>query len=481
MIFVPDESNTRGIEWLMGRKQAALWVGTGIGKTVTALTAFEGLRTLGEVETALVIAPIRVSTMSWPDEVAKWAHTKHLRVKNLRDVDLSSVKRTDAEIFTTNYEQLPKLAEQLFSRVCPFLFDLLVFDESTMVKNPKGTRVKALLPYLPLFSHRWGITGEAYPNDLQEIFMQVKVLDDGKRLGKSFYQFRERYFKATDYMKFNWILKGEAEKQEILARVSDLALTITREEANVIGEPEEVDITVELPLLVQEEYDELEKEFLLQLDEGKVTVSAASSGVLVNKLRQYAGGSVYDETGKARLTHSEKVMALKKLLAELPGNALVAVEYKHFIAAIRQELPEARYIDPDQTKVEQQALLRKWNAGEVRVLIAHPASIGHGLNLQSGGNTVIWFSPPWSRELYLQMNARLSRRGQLKTVTIYRIIAKGTIDSDVIKVLGRRETDTREYNRLLKELQKRHGHTNAAYEAKATELFGEFKRNHRPS
>jgi SNF2 family DNA or RNA helicase len=455
VIFTPDDSNTRGIEWLMGRPQAAIWFGVGVGKTVTALTAFEGLRVLGEVETALVVAPIRVSTMSWPDEIKKWAHTKHLRVKNLRDVDLAAVKRTDAEIFTTNYEQLPKLAEQLFDRSGAFPFDLLVFDESTMVKNPKGTRIKSLMPHLSRFSHRWGLTGEAYPNDLQEIFMQVKVLDDGKRLGKSFYQFRERYFKATDYMKFNWVLKGEAEKNEILAKVSDLALTITREEANVIGEPEEVDITVELPLLVQEEYDELEKDFLLQLDEGKVTVSAASSGVLVNKLRQYAGGSVYDELGKARLTHWEKVKALKKLIAGLPGNALVACEYRHFIAAIRQEIPEVRYIDPDQTKAEQQALLRQWNTGEVKVLLAHPASIGHGLNLQSGGNTVIWFSPPWSRELYLQMNGRLSRRGQTKTVTIYRIIAKDTIDQDVIKVLSRRETDTREYNRLLKELQAR--------------------------
>ena len=454
MIFVPDDSNTRGIEWLMGRPQAALWVGTGIGKTVTALTAFEGLRVLGEVETALVIAPIRVSTMSWPDEVAKWAHTKHLRVKNLRDVDLATVKRSDSEIFTTNYEQLPKLAEQLFPRE-PFPFDLLVFDESTMIKNPKGTRVKALLPYLQLFSHRWGLTGTPWPNDLQEVFMQVKVLDDGKRLGKSFYQFRERFFKATDYMKYNWVIKDEDAKNEVLAKIADLALTITREEANVIGEPEEVDITVELPLLVMEEYEELEKDFLLQLDEGKVTVSAASSGVLVNKLRQYAGGSVYDEMGKTRLTHHEKVKALKKLLAELPGNALVACEYRHFIAAIRQELPGVRYIDPDQTKAEQQELLRRWNAGEVKVLLAHPASIGHGLNLQSGGNTVIWFSPPWSRELYDQMNARLSRRGQEKTVTIYRIVARGTVDVDALRTLECRGKNQRAYSHLLTEIRKR--------------------------
>ena len=204
-----------------------------------------------------------------------------------------------------------------------------------------------------------------------------------------------------------------------------------------------------------EEYEELEKDFLLQLDEGKVTVSAESSGVLVNKLRQYAGGSVYDEMGKTRLTHHEKVKALKKLLAELPGNALVACEYRHFIAAIRQELPGVRYIDPDQTKAEQQELLRRWNAGEVKVLLAHPASIGHGLNLQSGGNTVIWFSPPWSRELYDQMNARLSRRGQEKTVTIYRIVARGTVDVDALRTLECRGKNQRAYSHLLTEIRKR--------------------------
>lgn len=454
MIFTPDDSNTRGIEWLMGRTQAALWVGTGIGKTVTALTAFEGLRVLGELETALVIAPIRVSTMSWPDEVAKWAHTKHLRVKNLRDVDLTTVKRSDAEIFTTNYEQLPKLAEQLFPND-PFPFDLLVFDESTMVKNPKGTRVKSLLPYLPRFTHRWGLTGTPWPNDLQEVFMQVKVLDDGRRLGKSFYQFRDRFFKPIDYMKYNWVLKGETEKNEILNKISDLALTITREEANVIGEPEEVTIAIELPLLVQEEYDELEKDFLLQLDAGTVTVSAASSGVLVNKLRQYAGGAVYDETGKTRLTHHEKIYSLKRLLADLPGNALVACEYRHFISQIRAAFPEVRYIDPDQTKSEQMIILRDWNEGRIKTLLAHPASIGHGLNLQSGGNTVVWFSPPWSRELYDQMNARLSRRGQKKTVTIYRLVAKSTVDVDALQTLENRGKNQRAYSQLLTEIRKR--------------------------
>jgi len=459
MIFTPDDSNTRGIEWLMGRKRAAIWFGVGVGKTVTALTAFEGMRVLGEVETALVIAPIRVGAKSWPEEIKKWTHLSHLRVLSLRDADLATVKRSDAEVYITNYEQLPRLAEQLFPRE-PFPFDLLVFDESTMVKNPKGTRVKALLPYLPLFSHRWGLTGEAYPNDLQEIFNQIKVLDDGKRLGKSFYQFRERYFKPMDYMRYDWKIRGETEKQEILAKVSDLALTITREEAGVTGEPEEADVIVELPLLAMEEYEKLEKDFLLQLDGGKITVSAASSGVLVNKLRQVAGGSVYDENGKSRTMHSEKVIALKKLLAGLPGNALVAAEYKHFIAAIRQAIPEARYLDPDQPKSEQLKLLADWNEGKVRVLLAHPSSISHGLNLQFGGNNVVWFSPTWSRETYLQLNARLSRRGQTRTVTVYRIIAKDTIDEDVIKVLSGREKATREYNQLLREMQKRHEHVN---------------------
>ncbi len=440
----------------MSRKQAALWVGTGIGKTVTALTAFEGLRALGELETALVIAPIRVSSMSWPDEVQKWAHTKHLRVKNLREVDLSDVKRSDAEIFTTNYEQLPKLAEQLSSHKS-LPFDLLIFDESTMVKNPKGARVKRLLPHLPKFTHRWGLTGTPYPNDLQEIFMQIKVLDDGKRLGKSFYQFREKYFKALDYMKYNWVIKDEEAKEELLGKVSDLALTITREEANIIGEPEEQNIDIELPLLVQEEYDELEKNFILQLENGTVTVSASSSGVLVNKLRQYAGGSVYDEDGKTRLIHKEKIWALRKLIHRLPENTLVACEYRHAISSIRQEIPDIEYYDPEE-KGDQEGLLRRWIAGEVKVLLAHPKSIGHGLNLQDGGNTIVWFSPPYSRELYDQWNTRLSRRGQKKTVTVYRLVAKKTVDGDALVALSRRGTNQRAYSNLLTEIRKRNRH-----------------------
>jgi len=454
MIFTPDTSNSRGIEWLMSRPQAALWVGTGVGKTVTALTAFEGLRVLGEIQTALVIAPIRVSTMSWPDEVAKWGHTKHLKVKNLRDADLTTVRRGDADIFTTNYEQLPKLAEQLFPRE-PFPFDLIVFDESTMVKNPKGTRAKSLLPHLKKFTHRWGLTGTPWPNDLQEVFMQVKVLDDGQRLGKSFYQFRERYFKATDYMKYNWVVKDDTAKNEILYKISDLAITITREEARVVEEPKEADVFVDLPLLVQEEYESLEKDFLLQLDAGTVTVSAASSGGIVNKLRQYAGGSVYDEKGKARLTHHEKTHALANLLQTISGNALVACDYHHFIADIRASLPGIRYLSPDQTKREQIGLLREWNDGGVKVLLSHPASIGHGLNLQSGGNTVIWYSPPWSRELYDQLNARLSRRGQKNPVTIYRIVARNTVDVDALQTLNTRGKNQRAYSHLLAEIRKR--------------------------
>lgn len=405
-----------GVEWIMSRQRSALFTSVGLGKTVTVLEAFKRLhKKLATVKNMLVVAPLRVARWTWPIEIEKWEEYDWMKVCDLREGFIP-----DCHVYTINYESLHKVPRNRH-------FSMVVFDELTKFKNAKGKRFKAFRPTLSKIPIRVGLTGTPAANSIADLHGQVLALDDGARLGRSAYQFRRKYFDQLDYMGYKWGLKQGAE-EEINYKISDLALVQSSEEYSDVADTQIIDIDVPLGSHLKD-YRELEKHMLLEVGDGAVTASSAA--VLVNKLLQYTGGNLYDEDGNTQLIHSRKIEALLKL-AEEHTPLLVSVNYVAEKEAIVKLIPGAEVWDENTS-------LARWNAGEIPILVAHPSSIGHGLNLQKGGHKVCWFSQTWSRELYIQFNARVARKGQKERPMVFRLIAPGTVDEAIIEVLRSRE------------------------------------------
>lgn len=418
-------------------------MGLGLGKTVSALTAFDVLRTLGDARAALVLAPMRVATLTWPNEIEKWGHLRHLRVANLRTKDgWNAMLRRAADIYTLNYESIPRLCSQyLENHEGPPAFDTVIYDESTRLKSHNGARAKMFRRQLSRISRRWALTGTPTPNSLLELFNQIRMLDEGARLGNSFDRFKRAYFRPLDYMEYNWEILPGAE-QKIYGKIHDIALTLQTHEYSDVPEPEVHDVYVPLPDAAKEQYRTLQKELLLSMGDGELPVVAPSAAVLVNKLLQVTGGTVYREDRSVVALHDAKIVALKKLLTKDRTPALVSCNYLHEQARILHALPGSRPWPKKES--EQQEFLASWNRNRIPILVADPRSIGHGLNLQVGGaHHVVWYGLPWSRELYDQFNARLVRRGQVRAVQIYRILCPDTVDDAVAETLRQRDEGQR--------------------------------------
>ena len=409
-------------DFLITHERAAAFVSPGLGKTAATLSAIKYLMAEGVCKAALIVAPLRVATYTWPNEIKKWKEFNFFKVESLRGTKPSG----EADIYLINYEQLQKLSSLDFC-------DLIVFDELTKAKNPKSERIKHIRPMLR--NHRrWGLTGTPRPNSLLELFAQIRLLDDGQRLGKSFDQFKRSYFYPTDYMEYNWEPKPDAEKT-IYAKIE--GLQITQRSSDLLKIPDTIveDIDVGLPVEGRKIYNQLERELLVFLSGGKEIV-AQNAAILVNKLLQVAGGASYNEDRETIVVHEAKIEALKKLVnskERKQDRFIIASNYIHERERICKALPKA--VDASTIKENLEDL---WNSGQIKYLVADPRSLGHGLNLQQGGSNVIWFSPTWSRELYDQFNARVARKGQTEITTIYRLIATNTIDEAVIETLRER-------------------------------------------
>ena len=437
-VFQPDEHHRLAIRHLLKSPRAALFMGLGLGKTVTSLTAFDYLKVLGLADRALVLAPLRVATLTWPNEIEKWAHTRHLRHANLRTKEgWKQLEDGTADIYLLNYESIPKLCGRYLEMLGEHLptFDTIIFDELTKLKNHRSSRAKMLWRCIKdCVDRRWGLTGTPNPNSLLELFNQVKMLDDGKRLGVSFENYKRAYFFPTDYMEYDWQpMDGAADK--IYAKIHDLALVLKTEDYSKVPMPEFEDICVALPAEARTQYRELEKELLLSMGDDELPVVAPNAATLVNKLLQVTGGAVYREDRSVVQIHDVKIKALQKLAKNPRLPMLVACNYQHEQTRILQALPHAKLWP----KKGEQEFLDAWSAGRIPVVVADPRSIGHGLNLQAGGHHLCWFSTPWSRELYDQTNARLVRRGQERTTKIYHIVCPETIDDVVAETLRQKD------------------------------------------
>lgn len=426
----------------MDNEFCALFLDMGLGKTVTALTAIKDLLDSCVISNCLVIAPKKVTQVTWGDEIKAWAHLRGLTISV---IDGTVRQRREAygrkaDIYAVSRDNIVWLVMEYGGVRLPY--DMVVIDELSSFKNCASKRFKALRKVRKFIPRVVGLTGTPSPNGLMDLFAEMYLIDQGERLGKSITAYRDRFFKPDKRngdIVYSYALKSPQEETE--RRISDLIgdITISMTAEDYLRMPERINIydRVELPPKVLAQYRGFEREQVLELINSDEPISAASAAALSNKLQQFANGAVYGADGKVVELHDEKLEKLEELVEAANGSpVLVAYSYRHDLDRIMGRL---RAYGP--VRLEGPGQIAGWNAGKVRVLVAHPASAGHGLNLQKGGHTLIWFGNTWSLELYMQFNARLYRQGQAHPVTVHHILATGTVDERIIRALeGKKRT-----------------------------------------
>lgn len=448
MRFVPHEYQRYAVEQILRRPRCALFLDMGLGKTVCALTAVRELMyNRFEVSRVLVIAPLRVASVTWPAEIAKWDHLKDLRcVKILGSAQRRKLAlRTVGDVYVINRENTQWLVNYCADYLGRWPFDMLIVDESSSFKNPKSKRFRALRKVAPIAKRIVHLTGTPTPNGLLDLWAQIFLLDQGERLGRTVTSYRDRFFDAgrrswaNPQVVYEYKPKPFAER-EIYRLISDVAISMRAED--YIKMPDRVDniIKIEMPAKLKKLYDEMAKKAVLEFEEleAKKQVTAGSRAVLINKLLQIANGAVYTETGgDVAWVHDLKLELLEEIIEVNEDKPiLVFYCYRHDRARI---LERFKNLQPAEINTAED--VERWNRGEVRLMIAHPASAGHGLNLQAGGNIIVWFGLTWNLEHYLQANARLYRQGQRETVIVHHLILEGTVDEDVMASLKHKRVD----------------------------------------
>ncbi len=429
------------VDFIKQKLCCALLLDCGLGKTVTTLTAINDLMFDSyDVSRILVISPLRV-TQVWADEVHKWEHLKHLRVERIVGTQkerIQALART-ADIYVINRENVEWLVKHYAGRKLPF--DMLVIDELSSFKNSRAKRFLALKKVLPQFSRVVGLTGTPAPNGLEDLWPQVFLLDRGQRLGRTMKSYLDMFFDTPNsWLPYKHELKPGAE-EEIYRRLGDICVSMRA--ADHLQMPERVDNIVELTLSPREEklYRQMERDMLLPYADGDVLALNAAS--LAGKLLQLANGAVYDEFHNVRVIHDRKLDALEDLIEAANGKPLLVMySYQHDLKRIQDRFGRYSPDNPDGVRELKTASdMEDWNEGRIKVAVAQPASTSHGLNLQYGGSTIVWFGLNWSLELYEQANARLWRQGQKQTVVIHHLVTKGTIDEQVMQALKDKAAD----------------------------------------
>ena len=439
MKYEAHDYQTYATEYIETHPIAAVLLDMGLGKTSITLTAINDLLFDSfEVHRVLVIAPLRVARDTWAAEIEKWEHLHSLiySVAVGTEAERKAALRKQADVYFINRENVQWLAEESgFS----FDFDMVVIDELSSFKNHQTKRFRSLMKLRPRVRRIVGLTGTPSSNGLMDLWAEFRLLDMGERLGRFIGQYRSDYFipdKRNGQVVFSYKPLPGAEKA-IYSRISDI--TISMKSTDHLKMPELVsgEYTVTLSDNERERYDELKRDLVLQLPDGDITAANAAS--LSNKLSQMANGAIYSNTGEIIPIHDRKLDALEDLIEAANGKPLlVAYWFKHDYERIAARL---RRLHIPFSKLDTADSIRRWNSGELQVAVIHPASAGHGLNLQRGGSTLVWFGLTWSLELYQQTNARLWRQGQTAdTVVIQHIVTKGTIDSRILKALSAKDS-----------------------------------------
>lgn len=431
MKYNPHSYQEYAVKFIESHPISALFLDMGLGKTSITLTAVnELLFDSFEVRKVLVIAPLRVARNTWCDEIKKWDHLRNIKYSIVVGTEKERISALNekADIYIINRENVDWLVNKSGYK---FDFDMIVIDELSSFKNHQSKRFKSLMKIRPKVKRIVGLTGTPSSNGLMDLFAEFKVLDLGERLGYFIGQYRNTYFKpdkTNGAIVYSYKPLPNAE-DSIYERISDITVSMKASEYLKMPELVVSNYKVEMSEDEKKQYDEMKKNLICEIKDGEITVSNAGS--LSNKLSQFANGAVYDDEQNIVEIHSRKLDALEDIIESMNGKPLlVAYWYKHDLQRIKKRF--------DVREIKTSKDIADWNKGKIPVALIHPASAGHGLNLQQGGSTLVWFGLTWSLELYQQTNGRLYRQGQKNTVVIQHIVTKGSIDEQILKALERK-------------------------------------------
>lgn len=439
MNYIAHDYQTRAVEWCLNNPRCGLFLPMGAGKTVITLSAIARLKQNGLIDKVLIIAPVRVARTTWPAEIEKWDHTKSLTYSL---IDGDAKKRTralekEADIYIIGKEQVIWLCETVGKR---WPFDMVVVDELSTFKNPQAQRFKALKKVVKKFKRFIGLTGTPAPRGIPDLWSQMFLIDAGTRLGKSIGSFRKTYLipeRSNGYIVYSWAARNGAQK-EIEEKISDVVMSLDSSECVELPDINYINVPITLPKTVKKRYDAFKKDLVLELS--TTDVSASNLGVLCGQLLQFTSGQIYthDPSFPVDTIHDEKIKALSDILTSANGEPVIIYYYfKHELDRIINllESNNLRY-----STLEKDSDLARWNNHELDVLLLHPASAGHGLNLQAGGSVIIWYClPNFNLELYQQANARLYRQGQREKARVYHLLVDDSIDIDMMNALDKKE------------------------------------------
>ena len=444
MNFVPHDYQKRAIETILTLPRCGLFLDMGLGKTVITLTAvYALLYDRLEIDKVLVIAPLRVAEDTWSREAEKWDHLAGLRISKILGTaqQRTAALEEDADIYVINRENVVWLVEHL-GREWPF--DMVVIDELSSFKSNQAKRFKYLRKVLPRTKRVVGLTGTPAANSLMDLWAEMYLLDRGERLGGTLTEYRARYFTpgyGNGYVTYKWNPRRGA-LQNITQRISDI--TVSMKAADYLTLPDRIDNTITVRMTEEERkiYEKMERDCLVALGDDEITALDAAS--TMSKLLQIANGFIYNEEHKGIRIHDAKISALSEIFEAADSPVLVYYEYQADKERILDNFKDAKLLETDKQ-------IRDWNAGKIKMLVAHPASAGYGLNLQDGGHIMVWFGLPWSLEQYQQALARLQRQGQKYPVLVYHILTAGTVDQQVAESLAKKDMTQSALLEILKD------------------------------
>ena len=441
MYWEPHEYQKEAVKFLLSHGSGALWLDPGLGKTAIVLSAYRTLRLKSIAKKMLVIAPLRPVHGVWPAEVSKWDQFADYSIGILHGGHKNKVLKQKHDIYVMNYEGLQWLAAQFNGK--PWPFDTLVIDEISYMKNTGTQRFKCLKPLLNKFDRRWALTGSPAPNSLLDIFGPQFIIDQGATFGPFVTRFKQEYFYPSGYGGYEWKLQPDGE-QRIYEKLEDKVLRMAALDHLDLPELTYNNVYIDLPPVAKKLYTTFENDLTIEMASGNIT--AANAAIAVMKGQQIANGGSYlddDGTGNGRITmhlHDGKTDAALELVEELSGQpCIIGYHFAHDLERLKKAFPNAPIIGSGVIGNKLDKILNDWNAGNIQVLLAHPMSAGHGLNLQGSGHAVIWYSLTWSLEIYEQFIRRLWRQGQKNHIVVHHIIARDTVDEAILSAVKRKD------------------------------------------
>ena len=450
MEYRPHGYQLEAKEFAAVRQAAALFLGCGLGKTVIVLDMLLDLFVSDQSKGVLIVAPLRVARLTWPIEIDKWDQFSWMKTVFIHGKDKLKKLNSSAEIYLINYEALPWLVGVIKQYpMVEWPFDTIIWDELTKMKSPGSVRFKAFSKIIHKFKKRIGLTATPTANGFADLYGQIAMLDCGERLGKTHKAFKNRFIQPA----LHWAMKGKlrphADKQ-ILDLIQDICLHMAAEEYLDTPKAETIDVELNLPASARKLYNILEEELFVEIDSAEV--EALNAATLCGKCLQMAGGAVYHgEYKEWKTVHNIKLKAVEEIIKQHKGSPiLLAYSFKHEMKRLQMKFPDAEVLKSGMSSAKEKKLQDDWNSGKIPLLICHPASAGHGLNLQYGGAIIIWFTINWSLELYHQFNKRIDRQGQTENPLVYRLIMGDTVDEVVATAVEQKDKEQRGFLTALK-------------------------------